>query len=82
MEKGGIVEFVERLGVAAEGCDGVASIGGVEYSLTPIIVAVKHTCAIVSAYGMIGKEAYQDGRDALEDLIEGVVYELMGGFDE
>ena len=82
MGNNGIDGFVSMLGVAAEGCDGVASIGGAEYSLTPIIVAVKHTCAIVSAREMLGEDAYQDGREALEDLIEGIVFELMGGFDE
>ena len=47
MEK--TIEFVERLGVAALSCEGYARIDCTTYDLTPIVSAVFHTCAIVSA---------------------------------
>lgn len=46
MEKGGIAEFVDCLGSATDNCECTMTVNGVECDLTPIVIAVKHTCAI------------------------------------
>lgn len=60
MEK--TIEFVERLGVAALSCEGYARIDGTTYDLTPIVSAVFHTCAIVSAASRRGAADALDER--------------------
>lgn len=82
MEKSGIVEFVDCLGSATDSCECTMTVNGVECDLMPIVIAVKHTCAIIAAAGMRVVESYPSGRKALMAVVEGVVLEMLDDDDE